>query len=349
MKATKLIYLSLSAIALSLAACSKDEAGETKPSIEVLKSNFSYTYEAGTGLIEVSADGFTVETDAPWLTATANGRTISLSLQKNEGAESRTANLIIKKGADVQRVPITQMGVVNVMSLNDLEFTRHGGEDSFSIERMDSQPTFESSANWLTAEVVDGRLVVRAAAFPAGHTEDRSATLRVRAGLFDRTITVTQKYGAIAYAEVLGEYEVTFKTWEGAPVQTVRMRLEAKEQNKSFTLKGMVADIVVGFDPITSNLTIGYQTLDNNAAFVAFTNGSNSLGWGENLYMTGAWNRSFDTPIYTFSTTHTYNHENQPQPINGILLWINGGQGGWYKDGQGFNSLISFSFKKVMP
>lgn len=345
----KFAILTLAAL-LGLASCKKDDDYTAPVSeIEVVKSNFTYEYTAGTGRVELSHEDFSVETDAEWLHATKEGKAVILTLDKNEDSEARVGNVIVKKGQTVQRIPITQMGVVNVMSLNNLEFTRHGGEDSFSIDRMDSHPTFESSANWLTAEVVDGRLVVRAAAFPVGHTADRSATLRVRAGLFDRTISVIQKYGAIAYADMLGEYEVTYKFWDGRDPQTVRLRLEAKEQNKSFTLKGMIADVVVGFDPITSNLKIAYQTLDNNAARLAFTNGVNSLNWSENLFMTGIWNKSFDTPIYTFSTEQKYNHDGVEQPINGFMFWNNTNEGGWYKDGQGLNRLISFSFKKVMP
>lgn len=348
MKTTnKFAILTLAAL-LGLASCKKDDAYTAPTSeIEVVKSNFTYEYTAGTGRVELSHEDFSVETDAEWLHATKEGKAVILTLDKNEGAEARVGNVIVKKGQTVQRIPITQMGVVNAMSLNDLEFTRHGGEASFSIERMDSQPSFESSANWLTAEIVNGKLVVRAAAFPAGHTEDRSATLRVRAGLFDRTITVTQKYGVPAYADLVGEYEATYKFWDGHNPQTVRLRLETKEENKSFTLKGMIADVVVGFDPVTSNLTIRHQTLDNKAALLLFTNGVNSLGSTENLFMTGTWNKSIDTPIYTFSTDQKYTYNNVEQPINGFLFWNNTESGGWYKDGQGLNRLISFSFKKV--
>lgn len=348
MKATKLIYLSLSALALSLGACSKDEVGETKPSIEVVKSNFSYTYEAGTGQIEVNADGFTVETDAPWLTATANGRTIALSLEKNEGAESRTANVIIKKGNDVQRVPITQMGVINVMSLSNLEFQRQGGEHRFPIDKMDSQPEFTSSESWLTAELVGQELVVRIAAFPVGHTDDRSATLRVRAGLFDRTITVAQKYGVPEYADLLGTYALEFSQWGGSAKSTMNVELIAKEQNASYTLRGLAADVTIAFNPATSALTIvSHDVAADGVKLQLWT--ADGQGWFTTQgSLVAQWNRDFTTPVFTFSSTNLVNGESggvtKDWPIRGFIFW---GQSE-YKgpSGTGISRVVDFKLTK---
>lgn len=344
MKATKLIYLSLSAIALSLAACSKDEAGETKPSIEVVKSNFSYTYEAGTGQIEVNADGFTVETDAPWLTATANGRTIALSLEKNEGAESRTANVIIKKGNDVQRVPITQMGVVNVMSLSNLEFQRRGGEHRFPIDKMDSQPELTPSDSWFSAELVGQELVVSVQPFPVGHTADRTATLRVRAGLFDRTITINQKYGVPEYADLLGTYTLRYKPFGLGAEQTASVTLVEKERGVSFTLQGLVSEITLQWNATTSALTLPLQSVDGGQADLKFSNGVNSFDNNQGVTMVAPWNQDRTNPGYIFSTTATYSYQGNTEAVKGFLLWANGG--GWYRSGQGINAIFDFTLTK---
>lgn len=344
MKAYKLIYLAYFLLLLVLVACSKDKEVCDANSLDVVRSSFTYSYEAGSGQVEVNTDGFTVETDAPWLTATANGRTISLSLQKNEGAESRTANVIITKGLEVERVPITQLGVINVMSLSNLEFTRHGGEDSFSIERMDSQPTFESSANWLTAEVVDGRLVVRAAAFPVGHTDDRSATLRVRAGLFDRAITVTQKYGVPEYADLLGTYTLRYKPFGLGAEQTASVTLVEKERGVSFTLQGLVSELTLQWNATTSALTLPLQSVDGGQADLKFSNGVNSFDNNQGVTMVAPWNQNRTNPGYTFSTTYTYVHNGNTESVKGFILWANGG--GWYRDGQGINAIFDFTLTK---
>lgn len=349
MKTTnKFAILTLAAL-LGLASCKKDDDYTAPVSeIEVVKSNFTYEYTAGTGRVELSHEDFSVETDAEWLHATKEGKAVILTLDKNEGAEARVGNVIVKKGQTVQRIPITQMGVVNVMSLNDLEFTRRGGEASFSIERMDSQPTFVSSADWLRAEVVDGKLVVRAAAFPAGHTADRSATLRVRAGLFDRTITVTQKYGVPEYADLLGTYTLEFNQWAGSAKTTMNLELVANEENKNFILRGLAADIVLTFNPATAGLSILPQEVAGGVARVYFWTADGNGWFDANHSLTAAWDQNRTTPGFAFSSTGKINGEfngtTKDWPIRGIIFW---GQSEYFgPSGNGVSRVVDFKLTK---
>lgn len=323
MKANKYFAIVCAALALGLASCSKDQdSPEAVASITVVSTSFDQAYTASTGRILVDQEGFEVKTDASWLKAVKDGaKSIALTIEKNETAESRTANVIITKGETVQRVPITQLGVINIMSLSNIEAQRQGSEHSFAIDQMDSEPTITASHDWITTSIEGKVLKIKVAPFAPGQTDDRQGTVRVVAGLFDRTITVSQTYGVVAYADLLGEYEMSFVPYFGQPRKTITVTLEAKEVNKSFTLKGLAHDLLVLFNPKNAEVSIptGVQTggvgipEGQQLVLVGWGGGikkadSNEDDWtmqwnteGTELCHKGSWNKNFDNIVFTFA------------------------------------------------
>ncbi|MDY5859089.1 MAG: BACON domain-containing carbohydrate-binding protein [Porphyromonas sp.] len=350
MKANRYIALACAVLALGLASCGESQdAPAAVAEVSVVETNFDQAYTASKGRITVDQEGFEVKTDATWLQAVKDGpKSIALTIEKNEAAESRTANVIITKGQTVQRVPITQLGVVNVMTLSDIEAQRQGSEHSFAIDKMDSEPTITASHDWITATVEDKVLKIRVAPFASGETEDRRGTVRVVAGLFDRTINVSQTYGVVAYADLLGEYDVVYTPEHNLGTRNIVLTLVQKEVGKSFTLKGLSLDITVLFDAKVAGLIIptGEQTggqglAEGEKLFLAgwgggYPNASGQPDWDLNwnnpgetaLQHYGTWNKSFDQPVFTFAPK---GFGDKSRPILGLfVLKADGGFKGWY-------------------
>lgn len=339
MKANKFITIALSLVVLVVSSCDRDKSEQLclDGNFHVVETTFEQAYTAGSGRIIVSETGFEVKTDADWLQAQKDGeRAIVLSLSKNESSESRTANVIITKGNKVERVPITQLGVVNVMTLNDIETQRQGGEYFFSTEHMDSTPTITTSAPWITYTLEDKQLKITVAPFATGERDDRTGTISIQAGLFIRTIAVRQIYGVVAYADLIGSYNVDyFVEYNGN--NKVRnngtITIEAKEENKSYTLKGLSVDVTLFFDPQTATLTLksgqlsGVPNLASNqsvflAGWGALTpkaegGAETGLNWGENAGLRGVWNKDFENISFKFDT---YGFGSDVRPVLGFFL-----------------------------
>lgn len=355
MKANKYFAIVCAALALGLASCSKDQDNpEAVASITVVSTSFDQAYTASTGRILVDQEGFEVKTDASWLKAVKDGaKSIALTIEKNETAESRTANVIITKAETVQRVPITQLGVINIMSLSNIEAQRQGSEHSFAIDQMDSEPKITSSHDWITTSIEGKVLKIKVAPFAPNQTDDRQGTVRVVAGLFDRTITVSQTYGVVAYADLLGQYDVVYTPEYKMDPRKAVLTLVQKEVGKSYTLKGLSLDITVLFDAKVAGLIIptGEQTGVQGLAageklFLAgwgggYPNASGQPDWDLNwnnpgetaLQHYGTWNKSFDQPVFTFAPKGFGNNN---RPILGLfVLKADGGFKEWYNPGGG--------------
>ncbi len=358
MKANKFFAIALASITLALSACSKDKSEVVSPnaSFYVVETTFDQAYTAGVGRILVSEEGFNMSTDADWLQAQKEGaKAIVLTIAKNETAESRTANVIISKGDNVQRVPITQLGAVNTMTLSDINTQRQGGEYTFSTERMDTTPTVTVSDSWISYTLEGNELKIKVEPFAQGVTEDRVGTVTVQAGLFSRTIRVTQIYGVLAYADLVGRYNVEYFIEHGnnGPVRgTGVVSLEAKEANKSFTLKGLAVDVTLHFDPATSNLTLKSEQLSgipnlgaNQAVYLsgwgALTPKENGekdsgLSWGGDTGLRGIWNKDFENISFKFDT---FGFGSTPRPVLAFFLGEQGSNGvawkSWYTGSAG--------------
>lgn len=351
MKANRYIALACAVLALGLASCGESQdAPAAVAEVSVVETSFDQAYTASKGRITVDQEGFEVKTDATWLQAVKDGpKSIALTIEKNEAAESRTANVIITKGQTVQRVPITQLGVINVMTLSDIEAQRQGSEHSFAIDKMDSEPAITVSASWITATVEDKVLKIRVAPFASGETEDRRGTVRVVAGLFDRTINVSQTYGVVAYADLLGEYEASFIKVYGEERQTGIVTIEQKEAGKSYTIKGLSMDVTAMFDAKTASLTFytgempAVQGLPANQKIYLSAWGGNapktdgsrnlSLLWNPDaIGMRGTWNKSFDNIVFNFSIIGA--PADNPMLVLGFFIGETSDQGiahkGWY-------------------
>lgn len=368
MKANKFFAIALASITLALSACDKDKSEVVSPnaSFYVVETTFDQAYTAGVGRILVSEEGFTVTTDADWLQAQKEGaRAIVLTIAKNETAESRTANVIITKGDNVQRVPITQLGAVNTMTLSDINTQRQGGEYTFSTERMDTTPTVTVSDSWISYTLEGNELKIKVEPFAQGVTEDRVGTVTVQAGLFSRTIRVTQVFGVISYEDIIGTYTATFIPYHNQPQSQIPLTIEEKEKGKSFTLKGFAADLTIRYNAqtgaiiIPTGLIAGITGLAAGETLVIGGWGcgipdpdnGNKEDWGFNLdkdintgnmVQIGTWNKNFEAPVFTFAPSG-FGTAKRP----GMLIFRSNadfGWGGFYTTGKN----QSFSFYNLV-
>lgn len=364
MKANKYIALACAVLALGLASCGESQdAPAAVAEVSVVETSFDQAYTASKGRITVDQEGFEVKTDATWLQAVKDGpKSIALTIEKNEAAESRTANVIITKGQTVQRVPITQLGVVNVMTLSDIEAQRQGSEHSFAIDKMDSEPAITVSASWITASVEDKVLKIRVAPFASGETEDRRGTVRVVAGLFDRTINVSQTYGVVAYADLLGEYEASFIQMYGAERKTGTVTIEQKEAGKSYTIKGLSMDLTALFDAKTASLTFYTGEMpkleglpENQKIYLAAWGAvapkadgtkNTSIVWDANsIGMRGTWNKKFEDIAFNFSIFGA--SADNPMLVLGFFIGETTAQGIAHKDWYAPNNQAIYLFGEM--
>lgn len=350
MKANKFFAIALASITLALSACDKDKNEVVSPnaSFYVVETTFDQAYTAGVGRILVSEEGFTVTTDADWLQAQKEGaRAIVLTIAKNETAESRTANVIITKGDNVQRVPITQLGAVNTMTLSDINTQRQGGEYTFSTERMDTTPTVTVSDSWINYTLEGNELKIKVEPFAQGVTEDRVGTVTVQAGLFSRTIRVTQVFGVIAYEDIIGTYTATFIPYHNQPQSQIPLTIEEKEKGKSFTLKGLAADLTIRYNAQTGAIIIPTGLIAGATGLAAGEtlviggwgcgipdpDNGNKEDWGFNLdrdintgnmVQIGTWNKNFEAPVFTFAPSG-FGTAKRP----GMLIFRSNADFGW--------------------
>ncbi len=339
-----LVLLSL----LGIVACQRDKYQEPEVTFRVVKTSLSSAFTASEGTIEVSEDGFSISTDASWLTPTlASPRTIKVAIARNESYESRTGNVILKKGDVTQRVSVTQLGLVNFAVVADQEFTRAGGTYTVDLAQMDAEPAVSTDADWITHEIKDGKLTFTVAPLQG---DNRTAQVRISSGLFKRTITFSQIYGAIAYADLLGAYTLTYATWKGGATSTAPVTIAAGTEGKTVIIKGLAADIVMSVDLKAGNFQINGQAVANGAARLC-TWVADGDGWfnndNNNLFLTGTWNKSFDAPVYTFSSTQTLSANNAQWPILGFIFWGTA-ESKEYKgaSGNGISRFVQFSLAK---
>lgn len=354
MKAKQYMSLLLASVAFILGgmACQDDKYQEPQVTFKVLKTDVPSVYTGGEGYIEVSEEGFEVRTDAEWLQATkAGAKRVTIIVTKNENPESRTANVLLIKGATVQRVAVTQVGVINDAAVSNQEFTRTGGTYEVDLSSFDSTPNIKVSEGWVNYRIEGKKLIFTVE--PLAGSDDRVANVSIIAGLYNRTFTITQVYGAIAYADLLGAYTLSYREWKDGTVKTAPVVLERHQEDRSVKLKGLAADIEMLVDLRTGAFSISCQEVDNQSAkiYAWVAAGQGAFDYSDRYVLVGTWNKDFANPIYTFTANTEIKYVDESQNINetnpvlGFIFW---GDSGEYKgvSGNGISRVVQFTLTK---
>ena len=106
-----LLFLALTLL-VGVSACRKETPKENAiETFRVLASDHSFTAEGGTGTATLSEEGFSAKSDAEWLRIGAtSGNKLTYTVAPNPEGDTRTANLLLTRGEQKQRISITQLG-----------------------------------------------------------------------------------------------------------------------------------------------------------------------------------------------------------------------------------------------
>ena len=163
-----LLFLALTLL-VGVSACRKETPKEnTIETFRVLASDHSFTAEGGTGTATLSEEGFSAKSDAEWLRIGAtSGNKLTYTVAPNPEGDTRTANLLLTRGEQKQRISITQLGAYAYIA--DLkasyEVSRAGGDVELPIKGAISilEPKVDHLPSWLTFKKEAGKLIFTAA------------------------------------------------------------------------------------------------------------------------------------------------------------------------------------------
>lgn len=284
---TLLGALAFASLVLGIIGCDKTGVSSQKdtPAFGIIRSEASFDYKGGTGLIELSDGDFAVSLpkgSETWVTVTKIGtRALRLDVQPNASSETRNTLVTVDKTGEKVYVPVTQTGKKDFAALSDLRFKPEGGSEEFALDFDNkAEISIEGNPSWISVEVVDGKSLF-VDVVPNTRAVIRKALVKVSAGLYEETFTVTQdallnfKPGKLVYADILGSY--TFTGFIGDEEYSVPVSVEALEKGKTVLMKGLAIDFVLEVDEAANLLRMkSNQILPEDVYYLI------SSGLGEN-------------------------------------------------------------------
>lgn len=192
-------YIAFLAIALALVACKKAQPTGEKylaaPALETSDGTVQFDAQGGSSFVSVSTSG-TVEASCKkaWVTATVEGRIVTVSTQANTSIESRYATLVIKADGKVKNVQIVQFGYnTKYLWEDEYSFTLDGG-----FLELKYVPTYAAihitiegdGTGWITAEAADGIFTINVA--KNNTKQAREGVVTWKAGEDQRVVTIKQ-------------------------------------------------------------------------------------------------------------------------------------------------------------
>lgn len=274
-------------LALCFAGCDKTGVSDQKDTsvFGIIRSEASFGYKGGSGFIELSDGDFAFslpKESETWITVVKVGtKALRLDVRPNVSSETRNTLITVDKTGEKVYVPVTQTGRKDFATLSDLKFKSKGGTEEFSLDfDNEAKVSIEGTPSWLSVEIVDGKALF-VDVLPNTQPVVRKALVKVSAGLYEETFTVTQdallnfKPGKLVYADVLGSY--TFTGFIGDEEYSVPVTVEALEQGKTVVMKGLAIDFVLEVDEKANLLRMkSNQTLPDDIYYLM------SSGLGEN-------------------------------------------------------------------
>lgn len=175
-------------------ACSDYEAPDitTESAISIVSRETTFPAAASAGTITFNAKGpVTVQSSSEWLSASVEGNTINLNVAQNNSLDGRAATLYVKCGNITDEIAVIQSGLIfkfnaDVATIDidsDAWTTSYDASANVDIE-------VSSDAEWLTADLADGKLTI--AATRNTGLSARTGLLTISAGSLKSEITVNQ-------------------------------------------------------------------------------------------------------------------------------------------------------------
>lgn len=237
---------------LFTASCSSDNDYSDKfSSVQVTEASTFIDAKGGTKTIKVNIDGVTATSADAWLTATANGNTISITATENLSRETRHTTVTIKASSgDQQIVSVSQMGTLFMLSEKSISLSDDPETASVGITHDAAEVSVESLTSWISAayNAASNSVEITTAANNTG--VPRTGYLTVTCGNYSETLTVNQ---FDFEKDVLGEYYFMY------------YRLVSGKYNFAYTTATLTEDALVLHMSSSLDFTIP----------VKFTNGKN--------------------------------------------------------------------------
>ena len=241
-----------------------DAKGRGKASLSLLQSRAVLGFAGSVSKVPLDARGSAVEveveSDAQWEAGTgqewlhavkADGRVI-LSADANPSSSPRQGTLTLSVGEITRNCTVEQEGVSLVLAESSVSLPAVGGEISIAVAS-NADWTVSGSASWVDA-VADGPFIVLKAS--GNSSQQRSATLEVRAGEVVKKLTVRQddRYHGLA-----GSWVLSGAIWlnddagsYSASLHSQTVSLTAGTDGKTLLLHGFSAPYLSGADvPMT--------------------------------------------------------------------------------------------------
>ena len=337
-----------------LSSCKKDSPtdGIEQMTLRLISSDHSFTATGGSGKLQLSEGGFTLQTKASWIHLGAvEGTSASFTVDPLSEPATRTGNILIEKGGRTIQLSITQLGAYDYLidAKDSYEIDRNGGDITIPyLAQSGSTPTVEGLPDWIKSSSDSKALKLSVDALQAS---DRSAKVTVKLGsLMEKELTIRQVYGQLTYEQILGTYTITYVPNGEHPQVKATAEVTIVEKNKAknlLTIKGLAADAEMSYIPSTSTLVFNHmQTKLPDGRLLMFTLSGNSyllkdgktrnygLNWDESLRLQGTWDKQ--SPIHPSFTFASPKADAKGEIYHGVLFWLYNGANflGKYRQGE---------------
>ena len=211
-------------------SCSDDDDSAVA-SLQVIKSDVSFTAIATTGTIEVQSNSaITAVSNQDWCTVTVNGNVVTVAVPTYTGLVGRNAVVEISNTLDSKvRVPVSQAGGVWYVNGDDL-YGLSDEESTITIPvKSDYDYTVDMPA-WITGEKVKEGYNFTLTENTTGNARKGTVIFKSQKGT--KEITFVQ----FGVNDIAGTYEATYSTFgEGDDwvSETVKIELLQDEENEA--------------------------------------------------------------------------------------------------------------------
>lgn len=220
----KLFCSMASVLLLALGACDKDEEKVKAPTLELDKTELTFPKEGSRLQVAVTSDQvweIKINVDDTWLTASVPGGegslTVEFKAEEYDKIENRTTRVTIESATITREIAVTQLASdPRVEADRDaLSFSYSGGEQVLHITSNTAwELGIDPKDDWLSADVTsgtgDGEVVLRTGIYYGD--ADRTATVALRGGAEEKSVTVTQRFPVTQGVWILSEGSATQPT-----------------------------------------------------------------------------------------------------------------------------------------
>ncbi|MCF0202089.1 MAG: BACON domain-containing protein [Bacteroidaceae bacterium] len=239
--------LSLFVILAAFTGCKDDSGPAVSRGIQVVKSNAVFEPKGGNGSVEVDQAITSAYVSEDWVTATANGKVVTLEVMPNVSSrESRNAKLIIKSATDSVVVAVSQYGYIfNSKDAQNITVNNSRHEEYVPVTSLDAV-TIISCPSWVTPSVEKDGISLSISENTTGKL--RTGDLVFQAGGFQDAITITQ---FDAKENLFGTYVMEYYDTSMKQYQAI---VEVSEDALAITSLGV--SVPATFDYETNTLSI---------------------------------------------------------------------------------------------